>query len=277
MRLRIFNIEDARDYIFTGFILLVALMLMVARNADGIRTIRSVSLVVYSMLEEPLAGIRVYRQALRTNEQLQRKNILLQDELSKLRSVQAENEAYKALLDYRDTTDLPLIPVRIIGKNLTGINNSLTIDAGTRQGIKRGMALVNSEGLVGRVILVSDSYAEVMPFMNSLFRASARVQGSRAFGLIQWLGESQEELHMLYVPKTIRVDSGAVIETSGFSLEFPPNIPIGTVINSEPEAGKETQILTIKPSVSIFQIAEGFVIGYQPDSALVELKKGAQK
>ncbi len=107
MRLRIFNIEDARDYILTGFILLVALMLMVARNADGIRTIRSVSLVVYSMLEEPLAGIRVYRQALRTNEQLQRKNILLQDELSKLRSVQAENEAYKALLDYRDTTDLP--------------------------------------------------------------------------------------------------------------------------------------------------------------------------
>jgi rod shape-determining protein MreC len=274
MRLRIFNIEDARDYILTGFILLVALMLMVARNSDGIRTIRSASLVVYSMLEEPLAGIRVYRQALRTNEQLQRKNILLQDELSKLRSVQAENEAYRALLAYRDSVKLPLIPARIIGKNLTGVNNSLTIDVGSSNGIKKGMALVNAEGLVGRVILTSDTYAEVMPFMNSLFRASARVQGSRAFGLIQWLGESQEELHMLYVPKTIQVDSGAVIETSGFSLEFPPNIPIGTVIKSEPEAGKETQILTVKPSVSLFQIAEGFVIGYQADSALVELKKG---
>lgn len=277
MRLRIFNIEDARDYILTGFILLVALMLMVARNSDGIRTIRSASIVVYSMLEEPLAGIRVYRQALRTNEQLQRKNILLQDELSKLRSVQAENEAYRALLAYRDTTNLPLIPVRIIGKNLTGINNSLTIDAGAKHGIKKGMALVNAEGLVGRVILVSDSYAEVMPFMNSLFRVSARVQGSRAFGLIQWLGDRQEELHMLYVPKTIRVDSGAVIETSGFSLEFPPNIPIGTVIKAEPEAGKDTQILTVKPSVSLFQIAEGFIVGFQPDSALVELKKRAQE
>lgn len=277
MRLRIFNIEDARDFIVTGFILLVALMLMVARSMDGIQSIRSVSLVVYSMLEEPLSSIRVYRQALSTNEQLQRKNILLQDEISRLRSVQAENESYRAMLGFRDTTQLPLIPVRIIGKNLTGINNSLTIDAGENSGIKKGMALVTADGLVGRVILTSGSYSEVMPIINSLFRASARVQGSRAYGLVQWDGESLEELQMLYVPKTVQVDSGAVIETSGYSLEFPPFLPIGTVISSQPEAGKETQVLTLRPSVSMYQIAEGFVIASKIDSTLLTLKEQAEQ
>ncbi|TNE72903.1 rod shape-determining protein MreC [bacterium] len=250
---------------------------MVARSMDGIQSIRSVSLVVYSMLEEPLSSIRVYRQALSTNEQLQRKNILLQDEISRLRSVQAENESYRAMLGFRDTTQLPLIPVRIIGKNLTGINNSLTIDAGENSGIKKGMALVTADGLVGRVILTSGSYSEVMPIINSLFRASARVQGSRAYGLVQWDGESLEELQMLYVPKTVQVDSGAVIETSGYSLEFPPFLPIGTVISSQPEAGKETQVLTLRPSVSMYQIAEGFVIASKIDSTLLTLKEQAEQ
>src|SRR5690606_7845278 len=137
----------------------------------------------------------------------------------------------------------PLIPVRIIGKNLSGVNNSLTIDAGLSSGIGTGMALVTGDGLAGRVIISSSGYSEVMPLMNNLFRASARVQGTRAFGLVQWGGETYEELVMNYVPKTIPIDSGAVVETSGYSLEFPSFIPIGTVLRTEQEKGKETQII----------------------------------
>lgn len=272
MRLPLFNIEDARDYMVTGFILLIALFLMFSRNSDGINALRKISIAVYSYVEEPLANIRVYRQALTTNEQLQRKNIQLQDELNRLRSVQAENEAYKKMLLLKDTTTYPLIPVRIIGKNLTGINNSLTINAGIADGVKKGMAVLNSEGLVGRIILTSTSYSEVMPLFNALFRASARVQGSRAYGIVSWDGENMNELTMNYVPKTIKVDSGMIVETSGFSLEFPPYIPIGTVIRTEEQEGRETQILYLKPVVSLNQIAEAFVAVVAKDSSLLSLE-----
>lgn len=272
MRLPLFNIEDARDYMVTGFILLSALFLMFTRNSDGINTLRKMSITVYSFIEEPLANIRVYRQALTTNEILQRKNIQLQDELNRLRSVQAENSAYKQLLQLRDTASYPLVPVRIIGKNLTGINNSLTINGGSNQGVHKGMAVINAEGLVGRVVLTSSSYAEVMPLFNSLFKVSARVQGTRAFGLVSWEGESMQELVMNYVPRTIRIDSGSVVETSGYSLEFPSYIPIGTVIRSEEQEGRETQRLFIRPSVSIFRIAEAFVVTTSKDTSLVNLE-----
>ena len=46
---------------------------------------------------------------------------------------------------------------------------------------------------------------------------------------------------MSYVPKTIHVDSGQVVETSGYSLELPPFIPIGTVLRTQLQEGKETQ------------------------------------
>lgn len=273
MRLKLFNIDDARDYILTGLILLIALLLMVSRNADGIKSIRKLSITVYSYLEEPLSNVRVYRQALQTNEQLQKKNIQLLDELSKLRSVQAENLAYKQMLGYRDSSINNLYPVRIIGKNLSSVNNSLTIDAGTTSGIESGMALVTGNGLAGRVILSSANYSEIMPLLNNLFRVSARIQGSRAFGLVQWDGDSYDQLTMYYVPKTVRVDSGDVVETSGYSLEFPSNIPIGTVLSTVQEAGKETQIIYLKPSVSLFEIAEAFVIMNKQDTSLVNLLK----
>ena len=267
-----FNIEDARDYFITGIILLIAIFLMISRSSDGVKSIRRISLAVYSYIEEPLAGARVYRQALRTNEELRRKNILLQDELSKLRSIQSENLAYKKMLSLRDSVDYPLTPVRVIGKNLSSLNNSLTIDAGSDNGVENGMAIVSGDGLVGRVILTTSGYSEVMPILSSLFKVSARIQGSRAFGLVQWDGSSYEEITMYYVPKTIQVDSGAVVETSGFSLEFPAHIPIGTVVRSTIDANTETQILSIKPAVSLFQLAEAFVIQKRLDSSLVSLR-----
>jgi rod shape-determining protein MreC len=275
MRLPLFNIEDARDYIITGFILLTALFLMLSRNADGVTSLRRLSITAYSFLEEPLANVRVYRQALTTNEQLQRKNIQLQDELNRLRSVQAENEAYKGMLALEDTSHIPLLPVRIIGKNLTGINNSLTINAGSNDGIEAGMAVINAEGLVGRVVLSSSTYSEVMPLINGLFRVSARIQGTRAYGLISWDGENLDELKMSYVPKTIRVDSGQVVESSGYSLELPPYIPIGTVLKTEFQEGKETQIVYVKPAVALFRIAEAFVVLTSKDSSLVALSKAS--
>lgn len=272
MRFRFLNIEDARDYILTGCILVFAVALLVGRNLDGLQTIRTVSIALFSYLEEPLSNIRIYRQALQTNEQLHRQNILLLDELSRLRSVQAENNAYRRLLDFKRDSNFKLKAVQIVGKHLTGMNNMLTIDVGSNQGVKKGMALVTSEGLVGRVILTSGNYAEVMPLINPLFRVSARIQGSRGYGVVHWSGNVLNELEMLYVPNTIPVDVGQIIETSEFSYDFPSRLPIGTVTGFKPESGKETQIVYLEPAVSFHQISEGFIIMYEPDSSLVNLR-----
>lgn len=273
MRIRFLNIEDAKDHIITGLVLVLAISLMVARNLDSLHNLRALSITVFSYLEEPLSNVRIYRQALDTNEQLQRKNILLLDELSRLRSVQNQNETYKQMLGFQDTSRLDLHPVEIVGKNLTGLNNNLTVDAGTSSNIKKGMPLITANGLAGRVILTSAKYAEVMPTLNALFRVSARIQGSRAYGVVEWNGDDVNELTMLYVPKTIPVDSGMVVETSGFSTDFPAHVPIGTVTRTKPEPGKETQVVYLQPAVNIFELSEGFVIRYEPDSSLIELKE----
>lgn len=272
MRFRSFKLSDAKDYIITALILTFAFSIMIGRHQGGIDTLRKISVTSLSIIEEPLANIRMYRQALNTNTYLQRQNILLQDELSRLRAIEEENKKLRALLDYQEQSEFNLAPVLIVGKQLNGLNNTLTIDSGTSEGLEYGMPLVTSDGLIGKIVLVGPYYSQVMPYYNSLFRVSARIQENQANGIVSWAGERYGELVMDFVPKTIAVDSGYVVETSGNSNQFPEGIPIGKVIRTEPEQGRQTQRIFLEPYVMLSDIAEGFIIKFEPDSNIVNLE-----
>lgn len=273
MRLRSLKLSDAKDYIITALLLIFAFALAISRHQGGIDTLRTVSVTTLSLLEEPLANIRIYRQALNTNTYLQRQNILLQDELSRLRAIEQENRELRSLLGYQNRSDFDLQPVLIVSKQLNGKNNTFTVDSGTEDGLKKNMPLVSSDGLVGKIVLTGKYYSQVMPYYNSLFRVSARIQENQVNGIVSWTGEHYGELVMEFVPKTVPVDSGYVIETSGSSNQFPPGIPIGRVIRAEPEQGQQTQRIYLEPFSSLSDIAQGFIIKFEPDSSIIILKE----
>lgn len=273
MQFRLPRITDAKDHLLTALLLVASLVLMAGRYQGGIDNLRKVSITLFSYLEEPLSNIRVYRQALKTNTYLRKQNILLLNELSRLRAAEQQNKELRSLLQFSRTSELSLYPVRIVGKEIKqiNINNSLTIDAGTRSGIREGMPLVSGEGLVGKVILTAPGYSQVMPFFNTLFRVSAKLQRSNAYGIVSWHGESIRELQLNYVPQTVEVDTGEVVVTSGYSNQFPPGIPIGQVTRIEPNEGKETQKIYLRPFVNLYEIAEGFIVKFTPDTTISKL------
>ncbi|NGP77210.1 rod shape-determining protein MreC [Balneolaceae bacterium YR4-1] len=246
---------------------------MAGRYQGGINNLRKASITLFSYLEEPLSNIRVYRQALKTNTYLRKQNVLLLDELSRLRAAEQENRELRSLLEFTRTSNLSLYPIRIVGKEFNQINNSLTIDAGTENEIEEGMPVVSAEGLVGKVILTAHGYSQVMPYLNTLFKVSAKLQNSNAYGIVSWDGESIYELQLNYVPQTIPVDSGEVVVTSGYSNNYPPDIPIGTVVRVEPQQGKETQNIYVRPFVNLFDIAKGFVVKFTPDTTVQNLNE----
>lgn len=277
MQFRVFKVENAKDYVITAIILVLAIGISISRNNDGLNVVRQASITAVSFLEEPLSNIRVYRQALKNNKYLQQQNILLQDELSKLRSIEKENIELRKLLKYKNDSEFNLIPTRIITKKINGINNTFTIDAGARKGIEIGMPVVTSDGLIGKVILSSDSYSQVIPYFNNLFRVSARIQETRTTGIVRWENNNSMELVMNYVPKTVPVDSGFVIETSGFGNDLPGGIPIGSVTRTMQEKGKDTQKIYLSPFNSLSEVSNGFVIKFSPDSSITNLNSIANQ
>ena len=196
MRFQFPRISEAKDYILTAFLLVISIVLLFGRNQGGLNNLRTVSITMFSYLEEPLSNLRVYRQALKTNSQLRRQNTLLIDELNRLRSDRQRIEELNDLLEFSRTSNLNLYPVQIVGKELNQVNNTLTIDAGTKDGITQGMPLISADGLVGKVVLTSKNYSQVMPYFNNLFKVSAKLQKSNAYGIVSWNGENIDELEM---------------------------------------------------------------------------------
>ena len=277
MRFQFPRIADAKDHIITALLLITAIALMIGRYEGGLNNLRKVSITLFSYLEEPLSNVRVYRQALKTNQYLRKQNVLLQDELSRLRAAEQRNEELRRLLQFGRESDLSLYPVQIVGKELNQVTNSLTVDAGTEEGISRGMPMVSAEGLVGKVILTANGYSQIMPFFNTLFRVSAKLQNSNAYGIVSWNGKPTRELELNYIPQTVQVDTGEVVITSGYSNQFPPDIPIGKVIRTEPQQGKETQKVFIDPFVNLYEVAEGFIVKFKPDTTIQNLNREYEK
>jgi rod shape-determining protein MreC len=273
MQALIDKIGDARVHFITALILIGAITMVVFRYEGGLNNVRRVSLAAFSYLEQPLSQWRVYRKALQTNEDLRRQNIQLLDEVSRLRSARYENEELRELLGYQDSSRYDLYPIVVVGKEITGLNNILTINAGSNADLDIGMPVVNSSGLIGRVILTGPNHSVVMPYINIRSRISAKLQGIQTGGIVSWEGKRIDELIMSTIPRTVQVDSGMVVETSGFSNDLPANIPIGVVTRTVPDPGKDTQTLYLRPFVNLYEVSEGFVIRFRPDTAVIRLQE----
>ena len=268
MRFLQFDTDGISHYIHTLLVLLLALILGFTRNQGSIQQLRLYSVTIASILEEPVSNFRLYRNALQTNSYLQEQNILLQDELSRLRSIAKENMELRALLKLKDQTPLELQITKIVAKQLNTINNSFTIDKGANDGIDVGMPLMNSDGLIGKVILVAPKYSQVMPYSHPLFRVSAQVQSNRANGIITWDASNPNYLLMDFIPKTVSIDTGMVIQTSGLGNEFPRGIPIGRVVDYRSQEGSNTQQLRIEPYATLTDLTEAYVVIFRADSTV---------
>jgi len=271
MRFLQFDTDGISHYFHTFIVLLLALILAFTRSQDGLNSLRAVTVTAASILEEPVSNVRVYRNALKTNAYLQQQNILLQDELSKLRSIEKENQELKSLLRLEESYNYPLQITRVVTKQLNTLNNSLSVNVGSNEGIQRGMPLINSDGLIGKVILAASNYSQVMPLSHPLFRVSAQIQGSKANGIITWDISSPSYLIMDFVPKTVPIDTGMVIQTSGLGNEFPAGIPIGQVVDFRSQEGTNTQQLKIEPFSKLNEVSEGFIVLFTSDTSLVQL------
>ncbi|MDP2837696.1 MAG: rod shape-determining protein MreC [Candidatus Moranbacteria bacterium] len=164
----------------------------------------------------------------RENERLHQETVRLMAENTKWQAVASENEELRqelALLP-RETFDLKA--AQVIGRDAAGAGNWLTVDQGTRQGIKRGMpAIAYGSVLIGRVTEVFPESARIMP----LTHPDSVVSGVTVPGQAQGIVKGEYGLGILFdmVLQDTTLQSSDRLVTSGLGGELPQDLFIGTL------------------------------------------------
>jgi rod shape-determining protein MreC len=145
----------------------------------------------------------------------------------KNREALATNIKLRRLLDFRESSGLPMISARIIGKDPSVWFRSVVVDRGSGDGIDKGMAVVNGDGVVGQVFSVSPNYAKVLLAIAPSSAIDVLLQKSRVRGILRGNGTSIYRLD--YVLKTALVTEGDFVVTAGYGGVFPAGMPVGVV------------------------------------------------
>ncbi|NNE30655.1 MAG: rod shape-determining protein MreC [Saprospiraceae bacterium] len=121
------------------------------------------------------------------------------------------------------------IAAEVINNSVHEFNNYITINKGSRHGIKPRMGVISNEGPVGVVVSVSDYYSTIMSVLHKENRIAASIKRTNAFGSLRWQGANPRIADLDEIPKHTSVQIGDTVQTNGYSAKFPGGLEIGYV------------------------------------------------
>ncbi len=203
----------------------------------------------------------VYRE----NERLRQENeelFLLKD---KMKALKAENKILKKLLHHIDLPQIKSYTARVIAENGDAFANSLIIYLGKEApNIKRGYAVVNNRGLIGRIDIVSGNYARVTLLTDINSKIPVVSQKSRDRGILT--GNNTGELSLIFTPLLAELHKGDLLVTSGVGGGLPPDIPVARI----KRVGVENITAVPLFSASSLEIVKVIAYNIMPDAATAE-------
>jgi rod shape-determining protein MreC len=193
----------------------------------------------------------------RENEQLRKENDALKLQISQLESKAAEADRLAALLNFRQAQQkVPMLGARVIGTSADTASQTIYLDRGERDGIKRNMGVITPDGVVGKVIESYPNASQVLLLTDKDSGVGAMLVDSRIQSPVGGVGEPL--LAMKYVPNDDEVILGARVVTSGMDRIFPRDLPVGTVTQIKP--GNPFKQIRVKPAANLERLEEVIVL-----------------
>ncbi len=251
------------------FILLetVAVVLMVQRSKYHNYAIISTSNTVSGGLLDASDAVTSYFSLASANEQLSLENSQLKNEIEILKERLCEYEDSAKVMAFSDSllpdaSALTHIPAKVIGNSVNKLDNFITIDKGTADGVRPDMGVVCSQGVAGIVSTVSEHYSVVLPIINSKSRISCRLDSSKVIGSLVWNGLNPSYARLVEVPRHVKVTVGEKVYTSGFSYVFPEGVPVGDVAEAELKESDSFYRIKVRLSTSFYSLSFVDVISF---------------
>jgi rod shape-determining protein MreC len=201
-----------------------------------------------------------------------------------------ENARLKGLLfNIKDSTKVPnldsikgvkktdIIISKVIKNSYSNQVNFLTLNSGSKQGVKPEMGVINSLGIVGVVENTSANYSTVLSILNTESPLNAKVKKSNHIGSLTWNGKNTGFVQLTDVPRLATVRKGDTIVTGAQSTIFPENIGIGTIEKIYIDNETNLYMIDVRLFNDMTSLGHVYIIRNKDRDEIINLEKKTQK
>jgi len=160
------------------------------------------------------------------------------------------------------THEYNMTSARVIKNSVHHSNNYLLINKGFKHGITHKMGVINSEGVVGVIMDVSDNYAAVLSVLNKKTKVSGRIKQNQQIGSVSWQSMNFREATLEDIPIYAKINIGDTVVTSGNSSIFPAGVPIGTIKKFSKNDGESFYSITLHLAVDYNALNQVYIVNH---------------
>ena len=245
--------------LFVAIFLSVSLMLL--GDSSKSRFARAVTTAVFNTGRFTFSWGIYMLDLWREDKRLRLQNLQLSDQLSYSNTAIRENERLRRMLGLKQRLSLSdsVIVATVVGRDVDRVVNSLIVDVGSQSGVRKNMAVVTAEGLVGRIYECYRSSSSVLIIMDVNSKVSAVVENTNIQGIVSWRG-GENVLIMFGLLHQKVPKPGEKVFTTGIGGVFPPGIVIGTVEEGLVGDVELYATVHVRPSVDFSRLQEVFIL-----------------
>lgn len=213
------------------------------QKASFINSANKVTGTLYAQVDQ-LYGYLSLRE---TNDSLAKENARLRSQLKASFYIDSVNK--KQVTDTIYKQQYTYIEAKVVNNSTNRSNNYITINRGSLQGIGKGMGVICSSGIVGKVVFVGEHMSIVQSLLHKDSRFSAMLSKTKEIGYIEWSDDlDPHKGYLKDVSNNAQPHVGEEIVTSEYSL-FPAGIPIGKVSSLHTKNGGFALNMEVRLSV----------------------------
>jgi rod shape-determining protein MreC len=211
-------------------------------------------------IADAISGPRDLDEARTEIEELQAIINAQEREIEELREIQGEWQIYQDLFNVvRQTPELRRQTANVIGYDTSPAVRSILIDKGSDDGLRVGMPVESSRGLIGRIFRTTQNSAQVVLITDNASAIPVRLGTSRATGSLKGRGATGD-LIVDWIDLKFQVELGEVVLTSGLGGDFPQDIVIGRVVQVDRNEAELFQQAIVQPATDFDTMEIVFVI-----------------
>lgn len=251
-----------REYLLLLLAILLSFLVIFSNDNPQVNALQTKVSEFFSVFQKPFLELELLGNLEEENTRLKEQVVELSLDLQQREEAALENIRLRKLLDFQQETQLDVQPAKIINRGGSTLLNTLTINLGTVDSVKRNQAVVVAEGVAGKTVNVGHTTAIVQLLTDVNFRLSVKTRRTRATGILVWQQDNLCQLEN--VPKSLDIQVGDTVITSGYSDIFPEGLAVGHVIETTNDVPGYHKKIRVETFVDFDELEEVFVIMTKP-------------